>query len=320
MKSLLEVQQSVRELENKVADVTESIKEIYTDIDEMRNGNQNTDIDYSKIEIVAKQIDFGKHHLDKLNDGRACQIYLEMLLIIIRMDFETKTTMDRLIFIQWLLIQSRIDWSLEELVKDCYKIKKDSYHEFVDIIPKKYRENFMVDALIVANIGGTANKEILEYLAGLSAVLGIDKETIRILSLLSRIVLCQNIEFINKKYKYEVRKHAKDYRFYVGTKMFEKGCNAQREIVIELSDDDVQNFKWKVKQMQKVEKGDVIATYRKAEKRTGFSFSINYFTEEIQAPLNGTIFEFRDRGINYGVIAHENDNKDSIKAWVMNWR
>ena len=28
------------------------------------------------------------------------------------------------------------------------------------------------------------------------------------------------------------------------------------------------------------------------------------------------LFQFRNNYINYGVIANENDNKDSIKAWV----
>ena len=40
-------------MENKVSDISEDIKEIYSDIDEMRNERQNTDVDYSKIEILA---------------------------------------------------------------------------------------------------------------------------------------------------------------------------------------------------------------------------------------------------------------------------
>ena len=39
-------------------------------------------------------------------------------------------------------------------------------------------------------------------------------------------------------------------------------------------------------------------------------------TTTIKAPLAGTIYQFRDNNTYYGVIAHEADNKDSIKAWV----
>ena len=75
-------------------------------------------------------------------------------------------------------------------------------------------------------------------------------------------------------------------------------------------------YKRQVKQGQAVRKDDIIAIYSKATKIRGFSHSTNYKTEEIKAPSTGTIFQFRDNCINYGVIAHETDNKDSIKAWV----
>lgn len=71
MKSLLEIQQDIRSLEHSINDITDTIKEISSDIEDLRNANQNTDIDYSKIELLSKLITFGKHPIDKLDDGRA---------------------------------------------------------------------------------------------------------------------------------------------------------------------------------------------------------------------------------------------------------
>lgn len=42
----------------------------------------------------------------------------------------------------------------------------------------------------------------------------------------------------------------------------------------------------------------------------------DYKSEEIKTPVSGVIFRFRNNNTNYGVIAHEQDNKDSIKSWV----
>ena len=53
LKSLLDIQQDVRRLENSVRDIGESIKNIYSDIDELRNADNSTDIDFSKIEVLA---------------------------------------------------------------------------------------------------------------------------------------------------------------------------------------------------------------------------------------------------------------------------
>ena len=88
MKSLLDIQQDVRSLEKSVQEVTNLIKGINLDMEEFRTANQNTDVDFSKIETLAKNISFGKHPIRKLSDGRACQIYLEMLLNIVRLDLE----------------------------------------------------------------------------------------------------------------------------------------------------------------------------------------------------------------------------------------
>lgn len=64
-----------------------------------------------------------------------------------------------------------------------------------------------------------------------------------------------------------------------------------------------------MKQQGQVAKGDVIATYRSG-----------YLLTEITAPCAGTLFQFRNNCINYGVIAYEDDNKDSIKAWALQRR
>lgn len=316
MKSLLDIQQEIRTLENSVQQIMGSIKNINADIDNIRNSSEVGVLDFCRIEILAKQFTFSKHPLDKLEDGRACQVYLEMLLNIVRLDSDGEVTVNRMVFIKWLQLQSRIDWSLEDLYKDSFKIEKQSYYELVESIPKKYREYFIVDALIVANIAGSANEEIYEYISDMIAILGMSSEDIKKLALISRLALSQNVEGISREQLKIVQDKIKGYGHYIKSNIVEDGIKALRVIAVELHDSDARDFKWKVKQHQKVRSGDVIAAYKKEKRSRGFTYSKEYKVEEIKATVSGTIFQFRDNNTNYGVIAHEQDDKDSIKAWV----
>lgn len=319
MKSLLDIQQDIRKLESIAKNLADNIRAINSDIEEIKNSAQSVDIDYSKIEVLAEQIAFNKHPLGKLKDERVCKVYLEMLLNIIRLEPEQIVTVNRLVFLQWLLIRSGIDWSLEDLYKDCLKMSKASYYEFGESIPIKYREHFMVDALILANINGCTNREIMEYVAELCVILGMGKEKLRILSVISRMALNQNVMGISRSDLSDAYASIELYNHYLSPNLVKQAKKTLRNIAVKLGDEFV-GFKWEVKNMQMVEEGDVIATYwreGKGAKTCRYSGSQNENKrKKVLAHSSGKLFQFRDGCINYGVIAHENDNKDSIKAWV----
>lgn len=50
------------------------------------------------VEWIILQF-FDKHPIQKLEDGKACQIYIEMLLNIVRLDKNEEITLNRLVFI-----------------------------------------------------------------------------------------------------------------------------------------------------------------------------------------------------------------------------
>ena len=95
MKSLLDVQQDIRNLEKSVQEITNSIKCISTDIDVIRNSKVDTKNDFLGIEKLAKQFIFGKHPIDRLDDGNACKLYLEMLLNIVHLNPGDKENLNR---------------------------------------------------------------------------------------------------------------------------------------------------------------------------------------------------------------------------------
>ena len=129
MKSLLDIQQDIRILESNIQEITDSVKSISSDIEAIRNSSERAALDYSKIEVLAKRINFREHPLNKLKEERACQIYLQMLLNIVRLEPDEKIVINRMIFLQWLQIQSHIDWPLADLYRNCFKTDKQSYYE-----------------------------------------------------------------------------------------------------------------------------------------------------------------------------------------------
>lgn len=318
-KSLLEIQKSVRELENKIGDISKEIQQLYVDIEGMRSDKHNTDtdIDYAQIEALSKYVPFSRHPIRKLNDEKICRIYLEMLLNIVRMDQEEEITVNRLIFLQWLQSEAKIDWSLAELYKECFAMKASDYHEMMELLPVEYFEFFVVDALMVANIGGTAKLEIYEYIVDLVSVLNIDKVRFEVLAIISKTALCKKLEKVKKKkmsafldvmaFSDMITK----YEHYIDEDIIERELERFRKIVAEKK---VDRLSWKVQTGQNVKKNQLIATYYDDSSwYKPFGLEIE---QEIFAPFSGTIFIVTCKGIEYGVISHPNDNKASVKAWI----
>ena len=318
MKSLLDIQQDVRNLENILHDVQGKIKTIGNDIDGLRTENQNMNIDYSKIEILSKQLTIGKHPLGKLKDDKIKRTYIEMLLSIVRLDSDEEVTLNRLVFIQRIQADSGIGLSLEDLYKDSFKISLDSFYDMVEIIPVNQREWFVVDSLVVAYLGGAANAEISEYIVGIFTLFGINKERMKTLSLVARVALSQGKGKMKKAEMDEFLICAKSFKHYINPDVLQKIIISQRKIVVEFPVSEVIDFKWKVQQREKVKKGELIATYNVAnhERGNGVVFITGYKVVEVVASDAGTIFQFMDNWTYYGVISHESDDKDSIKAWV----
>lgn len=312
-KSLLDIQQEIRELDGKVKDISAAIAEIYDNIDELRS-DETDSIDYETIQLMSRHLSFGKHPLGRLDDAYACQIYLETLLSLVQADRGSGDTVNRLIFVQWILSQTKLELSLEELFKDSLKINTGTFAEVAELISKTYKSHLIMDALLTANICGQANNDVLIYVVNLCSLLGVDKEQLRILSIMAKGILKQDLGKMKKADLQQVLAQAKSFKHYLNSDLLNAGLRSQRTIAVEAPDKTHSNFKWKVKQQGQVEKGDVIATYGYGSRWSGSSLT------EIKAPCAGTLFQFRNNCTNYGVIAHESDNKDSIKAWAIQRR
>lgn len=199
MKSLLDIQQDIRKLEENVSAITTSIKEINSSLEELRGKTKDVEIDYKRIELLAELIPFNEHPISDFENETELKTYLELLLNIVRLSTEKEYLLNQFIFIQWLKSKGNITLSLKKLYKDCYKMKSETYYEMIKTIPEDYREFFIVDALILANIGNSTNTEIYKYIVDLAILFGINKERLFSLSLVARVVLCQSLSNLNEE-------------------------------------------------------------------------------------------------------------------------
>lgn len=326
MKSLLDIQEDLRKLEAKLSEASKDLQTIHEDVEEMRTANQTEDaLDYAKIERMAGLYTFGEHPISKLEDAPA-KIYLEMLLNITRLEVDAEANLMRFVFIQWLQLQSGIQWSLRELYADCHNTDIDTFYDMVETIPDNYKESLIVDAVLTANINGAANGDILEYISSIGAVLGIENNRFCTLLLIAKVILKQSLVGTNNKNFDKVYGEltANYMHYLMDTAILYKGLVNRRTLTLSIPENNVRNFKWKVDNYQFVRKGEEIVEYVDNNDLfkdilgmgTIYNYKQKTSTVTATASDSGTIFQFKLDHTYYGIISSPNDDKESIKKWV----
>ncbi|MDD5999684.1 MAG: hypothetical protein PUC55_08320 [Lachnospiraceae bacterium] len=307
MKSLLDIQVRVKDLEDNIHQISSSVYKLKSDIAALDKIDEV--YDFSTIRFLAKQIIFKNHPIAKLKNEKDKCKYIEMLMTIVRLDEDRENQVNRLAFIQWILMKVDCKLSLEDLLKDCYFMDKDTCFQMINKLGE-IRECFFVDALIVAFLGSDVKPEIYEYLGDLALILQIDRDNVRMLSLVAKISLSQNSVQLNKGDTIKFLQIAKEYEYYISDDILDNCARKYRKIIVQLPINEIFDFKWEVDRKQKIKKGDVVAKYYK--KQGGKS----YTTVFVKPKEGGTFYRFQDRGTYYGVLSIESDDINAIKAWV----
>lgn len=318
MKSLLDIQQDIRKLENSLKDITESIKVISSDIELIRTPEQDISIDFELIKVLAKNINYDKHPISEINDKSEQQTYIEMLINIVRFDIDREVDVNRLTFIQWLLNQTEIEYGLEDLYKNSIKMNDKLYLEDLQELSEDYREYFVLDSLIIANIAGTANMEIQRYVADIASIIGVDSKNLYKLAILTKWILCRDFSKMTQVEINIVQNNYELCNYYI---------SGLRYIAVCIKDDDYSTFYWKKEHLERVKAGDLIIKYTLREnkwvalviaaeiKGSQYKPSREVF---IKAPVDGILYCFEYKNVIYGVISQEEDNIDLIREWIAN--
>ena len=322
MKSLLDIQKEVKELEATIQGAVNSLDCISREIQEIRTSNDNMEMDYDMIRMLAKNVPFANHPLVKLEDGYACKIYIELLFSVMHMDINGIT--EKMVFIQWILEESCLDMELEDVHAESLELEKDVYFEIGELLNTEYRMFFIVDALIVANFVGKANEETTEYIGKLCALMRTNASYIENCIVLAKIALEQSVDNIESADMERVMPFIHKYEYCIAKDIMEKVGLKCRVVCVDINDNDLRadsSFTWLVKQRSMVNKGDGIAKYRRKQGPTQTAY----------ASKNGKLFRFRlhkkkdsstfsfweiESYTRIGVISHPSDTEKEIKQWL----
>lgn len=308
--NLFGIQQEIRELEDKVNDVSTTIAAIYKEIGALRN-SEVVLIDYKKINLLSARIKFENHPLSKLSNKRFCQAYVELLLRLVHLDKSIEPTINRLIFIQWIVKQAKLDLSLEELFVGALKRDVDNLTVVVESRSEAYYEYLIMDALLVANISGKASEDILHFVVDLCGFFDITQDKLRGFSIIAKSILQQDIDVINNSDLRNVTLLAKHFEYYFERDVLSRGISKQRKLVARIYGNSCYELRWFKSSGWYVDKGDVICTYRDFMKVN----DNNKCT--IKALCEGRLYVFKDKNVSYVVIHDDNDNLADVRNWAL---
>lgn len=294
MKTILDIQKDIRNLENSMEDFQRKIQNISSDLEALRDSGDTGDFDFDKIKTVSQYNMFKDHPLANMTDLYSRKLYLMILINVMRLDKDGYE--EKLIFIHWILTKSNLGLEIEDLLKDSYLLHSSEFDKLSEYIAEDYRLYLVLDALITANINGPSNEESYSYIANICAVFGMDTEQVRVLTKLAQIVLEQTAVPVDIAGEADVVKYNGKFKHYLPKEFIKRDRVLTVNRYCRYTD-----FKWKVKQGSFVNKEQVIAVYG---------------GKDLKAPREGILFQFKEGDFNYGVISNIFDNKDSIKAWA----
>lgn len=309
MKSLLDIQRKIRVLEQQMNVLANAITEIYKDIDNLRN-DEVALIDYKKIQLLSTHIKFKNHPLGNLTNKKLCQAYIELLLRVVHLDKDIESTTDRLAFVQWVIKQAKLDLGLEELFIGALKRDTDNLILAIEFFTTTYQNQLLLDMLLVANITGKANEEILSFIADLCGFFAVTRDKLKAFSVIAKNILLQK----NNKTDYKnVLSDARQFEHYLDSSVLTIDITEQRVLVAKIYEGSTYERQWN-KSTGYVYKGSLICTYRNFLKPN----DSNKFV--IKSPCEGQLYVFKERNVHYVVVHHADDSQAAVRAWALTRR
>ena len=333
-KSLLDIQQEIRDVEQQVNALSNSIAEIYKDVAILRN-EEITLIDYKKIQLLSTYIKFENHPLANLTNKKLCQAYIELLLRLVHLDKDVEPTINRLVFVQWLVKQAKLDLGLEKLFEGALKRDQDNLIFIMESLPASYNNHLIMDLLLIANISGKANEEILAFVGDLCSFLNVNKDKLKAFSVIAKSILQQNTDIIKDYGFSDILLYAKQFEYYLGHNVLLQSTSKQhisvaksvlqysernvasrtmserRVLVAKIYDNSYYDMIWIRNTGYYLDEGDIICTYRDFRKVNDSNKCV------IEAPCEGQLYIFREGNITYVLIHHEKDNISDVRAWAL---
>lgn len=338
MKTLQELQQEVRVLEDDLRGLGTRLGQVAAGLDELRHaGDDSTGIDFDAVRFCAKQLDFTSHPLAE-RDPDTARLYLTVLLSLAR--FRKEIDVNLLIFAQWILQQTKLQDTLSSLLLAGYDLGTKQLRELREHLGVNWAPMLTLDLLVGAGLSGPPDEKALEYIGELALLFQLDEDVVENMAAAARCSLRQSLEDEKKKKLVDLPGYAKiywtkDMRNAVFAKQAAKTTaqvaattaavtasvlkgfgkalrSSGRHIDMEEKMGHGKEIFWTVSQGAQVKMGDPIALIQQ------WNISdASYRTRKAIANYTGKLFQIKRDNIVYGVVSvNSNDSLDEVSHWL----
>lgn len=207
----------------KLDEISINAKRLYEDLRDLEESAKKEnlkDIDFDYFRGLAKQNAF-KDHILKDESEYIQKNYLYLMSSLLMFNNKEDIKNSQIIYINRLIegfCNKNLD--IENIYSHTMIMSGAQISDCIEII-KDYKDVFVVDSLICANIKGRSNDEILEYLSEIYSIMGIRFNKFTILMNLSNYILNKEPEKILKieienirDFKHHINKMFKEKVFY----------------------------------------------------------------------------------------------------------
>lgn len=207
----------------KLDEISINAKKLYEDLKDLEQSSKKeklNDIDFNYFRGVAKHNAFNEHILKNENEYiQKNYLYLISSLLMFNNKEEVKNS--QFLYIARLVAGfSNKNLDIENIYANAMIMDGKQLSDCIEVI-KNYKDVFVVDSLICANIEGKANDEVLEYLSEIYFMMGVKyNEFNKLLNLCNAILenssekICEiEIRTIGR-YRHHINKMFKEKVFY----------------------------------------------------------------------------------------------------------
>lgn len=327
MKTLQELQQEVRVLEDDLRVLGARLGQVAAGLDELQHaGDDSTGIDFDAVRFCAKQLDFSAHPLAE-RDPDTARLYLAVLLSLAR--FRKEIDVNLLIFAQWILQQTKLQDTLSSLLLAGYDLGTKQLRELREHLGVNWAPMLMLDLLVGAGLSGPPDEKALEYIGELALLFQLDEDVVENMAAAARCSLRQSLEDEEEKKLTNLPEYAKiywtkDMHTALLTKQAAKAftsvlkgigkalLSSGRYIDMEEKMGHGKEIFWTVSQGAQVKMGDPIALIQQ------WNISdASYRTRKAIAKYTGKLFQIKRDNIVYGVVSeNSNDSLDEVSHWL----
>lgn len=311
---------NLTDLQEKLRTIEEQIAALYGEIENMKPQKEEKGFDYDRITRLAEKYPIKNECISATPMSTKKLIFSSMAYILLT---EDQNFYDRILYLCRLSAGCGFTGSAEELYELGLAFEDGDLKNLCMDISDEYKYTYFVELFVMANISKGASVNILSIIADLASCFGISKEEIRVLAMMAKSILIEDIDYMDNMPVPKKNIWSGKLREYISEEWVAKRricCDTlcvkerTREMSGDTNDEDgscvVKKF---YHNGDVVRKGDVICSCLFKKKCTSSSFSFSMLPESQESNIVEQKVKASSDGVVYFITYKEKLSKEEAK-------